>query len=113
MLDADPREEISRLEAQIEEQSEAIERCRKIILASKLVAAGGAIVIVLLLIGLVRFDAAAMIGAMAAVIGGVVMFGSTTSTSGQLAVAIKDAEARRAELISMINPRVVGSGSAN
>jgi hypothetical protein len=112
MLDGDPRDEIARLEAQIEEQSDAIERCRKIILASKLVAAGGAVLIVLLLVGLVRFDAAAMIGAMAAVIGGVVMFGSTASTSGQLAAAVKVAEARRAELIGMINPRVVGNGPA-
>jgi len=67
----------------------------------------------LLLVGLVRFDAAAMIGAMAAVIGGVVMLGSTTSTSGQLAAAVKDAEARRAELIGTINPRVVGNGPAS
>jgi hypothetical protein len=113
MLDADPRDEIARLEAQIEEHSDAIERCRKMILASKLVAAGGAVLIVLLLAGIVRFDAAAMIGAMAAVIGGVVMFGSTTSTSGQLAVAIKEAEARRAALIGTINPRVVGSDPVN
>jgi len=113
VLDADPREEIARIEAQIEDQSDAIERCRKMVLASKLAAAGGAVLMVLLLVGIVPSNAAAMIGAMAAVIGGVVMFGSTTSTSGQLGAAVKQAEARRAELIAMINPRVVGNGRAN
>jgi hypothetical protein len=111
MLDADPHDEIVRLEAQIEAQSEAIERCRKVILLSKLVAAGGSLLILLLLVGVVPFNAAAMIGAMAAVIGGIVAFGSTTSTSTQLSAAIKDAEARRAELIGVINPRIVGNGS--
>ena len=109
----DLREEIARLEAEIEERSDAIERCRKVILISKLIAAAGALLIVLLLIGIIRFDAAAMFGAMAAVIGGVVAFGSTISTSHQLAAAIKGAEARRAELIGTINLRLVGNGSGN
>jgi hypothetical protein len=44
---------------------------------------------------------------MALVIGGIVVFGSNTSTSKQTAVAIKSAEARWAELIDEINPRVI------
>jgi transposase len=108
MSDADPRDEIARLEAEIEERSEALERCRKIILISKFTVAGGVLVLLLMLTGIVRLDAAAMIGAFAAVIGGVVMFGSTTTTSGQWSAAIKDAEARRADLIGQIDPRVVG-----
>jgi hypothetical protein len=48
-----------------------------------------------------------MIGAIAVVIGGTVVFGSNASTSKQTAVAIKTAEALRAELIGKINLRVV------
>jgi hypothetical protein len=110
MSDGDPRDEIARLEAEIEAQSESIERCRKIILISKLIAAGGALVIVLLLIGIVRFDAAAMIGSMAAVLGSVVMFGSTASTSQQLTAARSAAEARRADLIGTLDLHVVADG---
>jgi hypothetical protein len=49
-----------------------------------------------------------MIGAMAAVIGGAVVFGSNLSTSKQAVAAIKAAERHRAALIDMINLRVVG-----
>ena len=98
----DPRSEIARLEAEIEERSEAIERCRKVILLSKIAAATGALFFVLLLLGIVPPDATAMIISIAAALGGAVGLGSTTTTAAQLATAIKDAEARRAELIGMI-----------
>jgi hypothetical protein len=51
-----------------------------------------------------------MIGAIAVVIGGIVVFGSNTSTSKQATVAIKTAEMLRAELIDKTNPRVVPEG---
>jgi hypothetical protein len=104
----DPRAEIARLEAEIEERSEAIERCRKVILLSKIAAAAGALGFVLLLLGIVPPDATAMIVSIAAALGGAVGLGSTTTTAGQLAAAIKQAEARRAELIGMIRLTVVG-----
>jgi hypothetical protein len=50
-----------------------------------------------------RFDPVTMIGAIAVVIGGTVVFGSNTSTSKQTAVAIKTAEELRAELIGKMN----------
>jgi hypothetical protein len=46
-------------------------------------------------LGAIRFDPMAMIGAISAVIGGTVVFGSNTSTLKQAAVAIKTAEALR------------------
>jgi hypothetical protein len=106
--EADPRVEIARLEAEIEERSEAIERCRKVILLSKIAAAAGAIVFVLLLLGIMPSNATAMIVSIAAALGGAVGLGSTTTTAEQLAAAIKKAEARRAELIGMIRLTVVG-----
>lgn len=113
MSELDPRAEIARLEAEIEERSEAIERCRKVILMSKIAAAAGALAVVLLLSGLVRPDPTAIILAIAAFLGGAVGLGSTTTTASQLATAVKDAEARRAELIGMINLTVVGDGASN
>ncbi len=110
MPDGDPRDEIARLEAEIEDRSAALERCRKVVLLGKVVAAAGALVLLLLLFGIVRMEPAVMIGAMAAVLGGVVAFGSTTTTSNQLSEAMQAAEARRAELIGMLDLQVVADG---
>ena len=49
-----------------------------------------------------------MIGAIAAVIGGTIVFGSNTSTLKQTTTAMKVADAHRAELISRMDLRVVG-----
>jgi hypothetical protein len=104
----DPRDEIARLEAEIEERTEAIERCRKVILVSKIAAAGGGLTIILLLLGIMPSNASLLIISIAAVLGGLVGLGSTTTTAGQLADAVKDAEARRAALIATISLTVVG-----
>jgi len=104
----DPHAEIARLEAEIEERSEAIERCRKVILLSKVAATAGALVVILLLLGIVPPDATTLIVSIAAVLGGAVGLGSTSTTASEIAAAIKDAEARRAKLIGMISLTVVG-----
>jgi hypothetical protein len=109
MDDGDLHDEILRLEAHIEEElTEVIESCRKAILVSKVAIAAGGIWLLAFTLGAIGFDPMAMIGAISAVIGGTVVFGSNTSTSKQAAVAIKAAEALRAELIGKINLRVVG-----
>jgi hypothetical protein len=102
--------QILRIEAYIEEHAivVVVERCRKIILVSKFAAASGAILILAMIIGAIRFNGTALIGAIAAVIGGTVVFGSNTSTMKQITSEMKAAEARRAELISNLNLRVVG-----
>jgi hypothetical protein len=104
----DPRDEIARLEAEIEERSAAIERCRKVILVSKIAVAGGGVVIILLLLGIISSNGTLLIISIAAVLGGLVGLGSTTTTAGQLADAVKEAEARRAALIGTISLTVVG-----
>jgi hypothetical protein len=60
-----------------------------------------------LAIGLMRFDPVTMIGAIAVIIGGTVVFGSNTSTAKQTAAAAEAAEALRAELIGKMNLTVV------
>src|SRR5262245_54306344 len=65
------REEIARLEARIERRVETAQRCRKIIMASKLAMAAGGILIVAMMLGLLGFDPSVMIGSLSAVIGGI------------------------------------------
>ena len=108
MADGDLRDQIFRLEAHIEELTEVIERCRKAILISKIAIAAGGIWLLAFTLGAIGFDPVAMIGAIAAIIGGTVVFGSNTSTSKQTVAAIKAAEALRSELIGKINLRMVG-----
>src|SRR5258705_6878012 len=108
MDDGDLHDEILRLEAHIEELTEVIESCRKDTLVSKVAIAGGGIWLLAFTLGAIGFDRMATIGAISAVIGGTVVFGSNTSTSKQAAVEIKAAEALRAELIGKIDLRVVG-----
>ena len=79
-------------------------------LLSKLAIAAGALWILAYLVGAIRFDAAAMIGAMAAVMGGIVVFGSNLTTSKQTTIAVGAAERRRTELIDKLNLRVAGVG---
>ena len=109
MHDGDLREQILDLEARIEKLAEEIESCRKIILISKAFTAVGGILIVAMTIAIVRFDPTIMIGAFAAVIGGIVFLGSNWSTLQQAMAALKAAETRRAELIGKIDLRVVES----
>ena len=96
-----------RIEERIEELTDVIESCRKIMLASKLAIAAGATWLVAFTLGATGFHPMAMIAAMAAVIGGIVVFGSNMGTSKQAAAAVKKAQALRTELIDKINPRLV------
>ena len=101
-------EQISNIEVHIEELADIIERCQKIILISKVAIAAGGTLILALFLGAVWFDPTVMIGAIAAVIGAVVVCGSNRSTLEQTTAAMKAAEAHRAELISRMDLRVVG-----
>ena len=108
--DGDLHEQILHIEARIEDLTDIIERCRKIILISKVAIAAGGILILATVIGAVGFDPTVLIGAIAAVIGGTVVFGSNTSTLKQTLTDMKAAEAHRTELISRMDLKVVGDG---
>jgi hypothetical protein len=87
--DGDLGEQILHIEARIEELAEVIGSCRKIILISKAAITAGGALILAMIIGAIGFDPTVMIGAIAAVIGGAVVFGSNTSTLKQTATAMK------------------------
>jgi hypothetical protein len=105
---SDLREEIVRLEAEIDELTGVVERSWKVGLFAKMAVLAGALWLLASTVGAISLDPVALIGAIAAVIGGIVVFGSNTSTSKQAALGIKAAEARRAELIGRIELRPIG-----
>ncbi len=102
-----PIDEISRLEAQLEELAEVSERCRKIILVSKAAIAGGAALPLFMMLGLFGSNQVAAVGSIALVLGGIVALGSNVGTLQQTMAAMSAAEALRSELIGRIDLRVV------
>jgi len=103
----DPRDEIARLEARIEELDAKLESCRKFAAASRFALALGGVLLAGLLFGVIPFDPLALTGAMAAGLGGVVTLGSNNSTAKEAAAQLAEAEAERAALIGSIDLRVI------
>jgi len=109
LIDEDnPNDEISRIEARLEELAEVSERCRKIILVSKVAIAGGVSLLLVMVLGLFGSNQVAAIGSIAMVLGGIVSLGSNVSTLRQTMAAMSAAEVLRSDLISKIDLRVVG-----
>jgi outer membrane murein-binding lipoprotein Lpp len=99
--------DISRLEDHIEALRDSIARCRKIALAAKLTIGAGVVWLLLSLLWLVPFVVSLVIAAIAAVIGGIVLAGSNSTTWKQTEALLRNSEALRAELIGGIEMRVV------
>ena len=107
MTEDDPTDEITEIEARIEELAEIAERCRKYILASKIAIGGGPVLLLMAMLGLFGTGQAVALGSIALVLGGIVSLGSNISTLRQTESAIGAAEARRSELIGGIDLRLV------
>jgi hypothetical protein len=84
-----------------------IENCRKLILAARIAIIGGSILLAAILFGAIRFDSEAMMVSIAALLGGIAVWGSNASTAKQAADALAAAEADRAALIGRMDLRVV------
>jgi hypothetical protein len=107
MTEENPSDEISWIEAQLEELTEVAERCRKIILISKAAIAVGVALPLLMMVGLFGSIQVA-VGSIAVVLGGIVSLGSNVSTLQQTTAAISAAEKLRSDLIGRIDFRLVG-----
>jgi hypothetical protein len=103
----DPHDAIMRLEAHIEELAARIENCRKFILAARIAIAGGGFALVAMTFGAIYFDLTIMALAVAAVLGGIVAWGSNDSTAKEAAAEMAAADAQRAALIGQIELRVI------
>ncbi len=103
-----PGDEISQIEARLEELAEVSERCRKIIWVSKAAIVGGVVLLLLTILGLLGTNQVTAIGSIAVVLGGIVSLGSNVSTLQQTLAAMRAAEAVRSDLIGRIDLRVVG-----
>jgi hypothetical protein len=108
VADSDLRNEILRLEDRLDDLAEALARSRRISQISKIAIVGGLIWILATILGAIAFVPAAVITALAAMIGGVVLFGSTTTTTKETLAAMQATEAHRADLIGRMQLRVVG-----
>jgi hypothetical protein len=108
----DPREAIARLERHIEQLAEKVESCRKFVLVSRVAIALGGAWLVAAALGAIRIDGLALTAAMAAVLGGTVVWGSNRSTAKEATAQMAAADAARSELIAGIEMRLVsGRGS--
>jgi len=103
----DPHHEIERLEAQIDELAARLASCRKFILVSRIAIVAGAALLVALPLGLIRFDPTVMLAAIAAVLGGIVGWGSNRSTAQEAAAELAALEADRRALIGTMDLHVV------
>lgn len=108
MDEDNPTDEISRIEARLEELAEVSERCRKFILVSKAAIAGGVALLLAMMLGLFGSNQVAAIGSIAVVLGGIVSLGSNVSTLRQTMADMSAAEVLRSDMISTIDLRVVG-----
>ena len=107
VIDNDSTDEISGIEIRIEALAETAERCRKLILASKLAIAGGFALLLVAILGLFGAGQMSALGSIALVLGGIVSLGSNISTLRQTVAAIGAAEALRSKLIGSCDLRVV------
>ena len=113
LIEDDAAGKVTLIEARLEHLAAVAERCRKIILASKIAIGGGIALMFAMLIGVLGPTPIAAIGSIAAVLGGIVSLGSNVSTLQQTTSAIDAAEQARSELIGSIDLRVVGGSKLN
>ena len=108
----DTTDEMSLIEARLEQLAEIAERCRKIIMASRIAIGGGVVLLLVALLGLFGFSENAAIASIALMLGGIVSLGSNISTLRQTIEAIDDAEKLRVGMIDRKHLRLVVDNQA-
>ena len=98
---------ISRLEARLEELAESQANCRKMIMASRFAVGGAACGCMGMILGVFTAEAVQLTTAISVFLGGIVFFGSNTSTLEQTSASIQSLEAERAGMIEGAHLRLV------
>jgi hypothetical protein len=107
LTNGDLRDEIVRLEAQIDELADRIESCRKFILVGKIAVVSGSAGLIATLVGAIEFNPSVLAVAGAAVLGGIVAVGSNRSTAREATHELTIAEAKRTAVIEQMDLRLV------
>jgi hypothetical protein len=94
--------QIERLEIQIEELREAIQRSRRYIIAGRACVVIGLALLGSLMVGLLDFTPVRMIVGIALAIGGVVLMGSSRASTEQLELTLKRTEGERIAAIDAL-----------
>jgi hypothetical protein len=113
MLEADPTpaELIERLEAQIDELREAIQRSRRLVAVGRACAFLGAALLVSLILGLSIFTPIRMIVGISLGLGGLVLMGSSVGSTKELELSLKQTEDERKAAIDALDLSQVGDGA--
>ena len=94
-LDRHPAERIEALESEIDELRDAIARSRRLTIAGNVAAVVGPLLLAALVFGLIVFTPARVLVALALLIGGIVLSGSSGSSTAELQRSLARAEAER------------------
>lgn len=103
----DLHRQITDLEAEINDLSDAAKRCRKSMIVAQIMIAGGLLVFSATLLGLITSGPIALVARIAATLAGIGFYGSSRSTREQAIAKIRTYEARRDELIDGMSLRAV------
>ena len=102
-----PHEEIARLEQRLESLADDIERCRKLAILAKVMIVGSAAWIAAGVVGLAPFGGIAIMVSIALLLTGLILGGSNRSSLEHVQADIARTEARRNDLIGVIDLRTV------
>jgi hypothetical protein len=103
----EPREQIARLETEIERLSETAVWCRKLAVAARVAVVAGLALFAAILVGPVQATGLSLMIAAILSLGGAVLAGSNGTTARETAEKIAAAERARAELIGGIELTLV------
>jgi hypothetical protein len=102
-LDPAPPTEIEQLELRIEELGEAIQRSRRLGMVGRVAVVAGLAALAGLALGLLTFELTRVIVAISLTLGGVILMGSSKTSTEQLQFSLKRAEGERNAAIDALD----------
>ncbi len=106
-----PAEQIERLEAQIDELRESLQRSRRLVVAGRAGAFAGAALLICLMLGLATFTPVRLIAGITVALGGLVLMGSSVGSTKQLELSLKQTEDERNAAIDALEFVEIGDGA--